>query len=188
MSLNIAFLDANQAISCHSHILSKSINPYTSPISTFLWHPTIYTPMLQMPKPSQSNIVFVVHVIVLNSPVFLSCIPFLFTVNILEFLNFNQMSFNTVTCVFIINSSVFNSLIFCLNNERLFFWYVQEINEEWLSDKSRFAYDGLKRQRLVAPMIKDSQNQLVSCSWEEAFFSTVGKVRFLFSCLEKKYL
>jgi NADH dehydrogenase (ubiquinone) Fe-S protein 1 len=29
-----------------------------------------------------------------------------------------------------------------------------DINEEWLADKARFAYDGLKRQRLLTPMMK----------------------------------
>ena len=30
----------------------------------------------------------------------------------------------------------------------------EEVNEEWLSDKGRFQYDGLKRQRLNVPLIK----------------------------------
>jgi NADH dehydrogenase/NADH:ubiquinone oxidoreductase subunit G len=30
----------------------------------------------------------------------------------------------------------------------------EAINEEWLSDKGRFQYDGLKRQRLDRPMVK----------------------------------
>lgn len=30
----------------------------------------------------------------------------------------------------------------------------EDINEEWISDKARFQYDGLKRQRLTAPMVK----------------------------------
>ncbi len=29
------------------------------------------------------------------------------------------------------------------------------VNEEWISDKTRFAYDGLKRQRLTTPFIRD---------------------------------
>ena len=33
----------------------------------------------------------------------------------------------------------------------------EEINEEWLCDKSRFACDGLKRQRLTVPLMKDNQ-------------------------------
>lgn len=31
----------------------------------------------------------------------------------------------------------------------------EDINEEWISDKTRFAYDGLKRQRLTLPMLKN---------------------------------
>jgi NADH dehydrogenase/NADH:ubiquinone oxidoreductase subunit G len=30
----------------------------------------------------------------------------------------------------------------------------EDVNEEWLSDKARFQYDGLKRQRLNTPMVK----------------------------------
>ena len=30
----------------------------------------------------------------------------------------------------------------------------EEVNEEWLSDKARFQYDGLKRQRLNVPLVK----------------------------------
>jgi NADH dehydrogenase (ubiquinone) Fe-S protein 1 len=28
----------------------------------------------------------------------------------------------------------------------------EEVNEEWISDKQRYAYDGLKKQRLTIPM------------------------------------
>ncbi|XP_050435934.1 NADH-ubiquinone oxidoreductase 75 kDa subunit, mitochondrial [Adelges cooleyi] len=44
----------------------------------------------------------------------------------------------------------------------------EDINEEWLSDKSRFSYDGLKRQRLITPMVKDSKGNLVPVEWEDA--------------------
>nr|XP_054768057.1 NADH-ubiquinone oxidoreductase 75 kDa subunit, mitochondrial-like [Lytechinus pictus] len=44
----------------------------------------------------------------------------------------------------------------------------EEINEEWLSDKSRFAYDGLKRQRLTVPMVKNEEGNLTPTDWEEA--------------------
>lgn len=30
----------------------------------------------------------------------------------------------------------------------------EDVNEEWLSDKGRYQYDGLKRQRLDKPMVK----------------------------------
>ena len=42
------------------------------------------------------------------------------------------------------------------------------INEEWISDKTRFAYDGLKRKRFITPMIKKN-NLFVQSSWKEAF-------------------
>jgi len=43
-----------------------------------------------------------------------------------------------------------------------------DINEEWISDKSRWSVDGLRRQRLDAPMMKNADGQLVSCSWVDA--------------------
>ena len=51
----------------------------------------------------------------------------------------------------------------------------EEINEEWLSDKARFSCDGLKRQRLTHPMVKNAQGELKQCTWEEAVV-TVAKV------------
>jgi NADH dehydrogenase/NADH:ubiquinone oxidoreductase subunit G len=51
----------------------------------------------------------------------------------------------------------------------------EDINEEWLSDKSRFACDGLKRQRLTFPMMKDHNGELKPCDWEDAIL-TVAKV------------
>lgn len=43
----------------------------------------------------------------------------------------------------------------------------EDVNEEWLSDKGRFQYDGLKRQRLNVPMVKGSKG-LANASWAEA--------------------
>lgn len=42
-----------------------------------------------------------------------------------------------------------------------------EINEEWISDKTRFFYDGLKVQRLTTPLVRDG-NRFVPTSWEKA--------------------
>ncbi|CAO3695774.1 unnamed protein product [Rhizopus microsporus] len=42
-----------------------------------------------------------------------------------------------------------------------------EINEEWISDKTRFFYDGLKVQRLTTPLIREG-NRFVPASWEKA--------------------
>ena len=45
----------------------------------------------------------------------------------------------------------------------------EEINEEWISDKTRFSYDGLKRQRLTKPMIRNENGNFDSVEWLEAF-------------------
>jgi len=57
-----------------------------------------------------------------------------------------------------------------------------DINEEWISDKTRFAYDGLKRQRLTAPYVRDAAGDLQEASWEvalnavaDALVGTAGK-------------
>jgi len=52
----------------------------------------------------------------------------------------------------------------------------EDINEEWMADKGRFSYDGLKRQRLVNPMVKNKQGRLTVCDWEDALFSIVEKL------------
>lgn len=41
------------------------------------------------------------------------------------------------------------------------------INEEWISDKARFSYDGLKFQRLDRPYLK-REGKLLESSWQEA--------------------
>ncbi|WVQ77963.1 NADH dehydrogenase (quinone), G subunit [Cryptococcus sp. DSM 104549] len=42
-----------------------------------------------------------------------------------------------------------------------------EINEEWISDKTRYAYDGLKYQRLTTPLVREG-NRFVPAGWEAA--------------------
>ncbi|PIA63826.1 hypothetical protein AQUCO_00201273v1 [Aquilegia coerulea] len=44
----------------------------------------------------------------------------------------------------------------------------EDINEEWISDKTRFCYDGLKRQRLNDPMIRGPDGRFKSVSWRDA--------------------
>ncbi|WP_035583482.1 NADH-quinone oxidoreductase subunit NuoG [Hyphomonas jannaschiana] len=44
----------------------------------------------------------------------------------------------------------------------------EDINEEWLSDKSRFVWDGLARQRLDTPYVR-VDGRLKPASWGEAF-------------------
>ncbi|HJS31833.1 MAG TPA: NADH-quinone oxidoreductase subunit NuoG [Alphaproteobacteria bacterium] len=44
----------------------------------------------------------------------------------------------------------------------------EDVNEEWISDKTRFACDGLKRQRLDRPYVR-REGKLQPSSWREAF-------------------
>lgn len=48
-----------------------------------------------------------------------------------------------------------------------------DINEEWITDKTRFAYDGLKRQRLTRPLVRSAAEPSkwddTSSTWRGAF-------------------
>jgi len=50
-----------------------------------------------------------------------------------------------------------------------------EVNEEWLSDKSRFSYDGVVSQRLDTPLIKEN-GTLTPVSWEAALEHVASKM------------
>lgn len=52
------------------------------------------------------------------------------------------------------------------------------VNEEWISDKTRYAYDGLKRQRLDRPYVR-RDGKLRPASWAEAFQAIAAKVKGL---------
>ncbi|XP_068447095.1 NADH-ubiquinone oxidoreductase 75 kDa subunit, mitochondrial-like [Clinocottus analis] len=53
----------------------------------------------------------------------------------------------------------------------------EDVNEEWISDKTRFAYDGLKRQRLTQPMVKNDSGQLTPTTWEDALSRVAGALQ-----------
>ncbi|MBM3618251.1 MAG: NADH-quinone oxidoreductase subunit G, partial [Alphaproteobacteria bacterium] len=52
----------------------------------------------------------------------------------------------------------------------------EEVNEEWISDKSRFACDGLRVQRLDRPFVRKN-GKLAEATWEEAFAAVAAKVK-----------
>ena len=51
-----------------------------------------------------------------------------------------------------------------------------EINEEWISDKTRYACDGLLKQRLDVPYIK-KENKLVEANWDDAIQLISNKIK-----------
>jgi NADH-quinone oxidoreductase subunit G len=52
----------------------------------------------------------------------------------------------------------------------------EAVNEEWISDKSRFAIDGLRRQRLDRPYVR-REGKLQPASWGEALAAIAGRVK-----------
>jgi NADH dehydrogenase (ubiquinone) Fe-S protein 1 len=45
----------------------------------------------------------------------------------------------------------------------------EEVNDEWISDKSRYAYDGLGRQRLSVPLVRNKETgQFEEATWERS--------------------
>ena len=50
------------------------------------------------------------------------------------------------------------------------------VNEEWLADKSRFAVDGLLRQRLDKPYVR-KDGKLQAASWAEALAAVAAKLK-----------
>lgn len=53
----------------------------------------------------------------------------------------------------------------------------EDINEEWISDKTRHACDGLRYQRLDRPYVRDEQGKLREASWEQAFEAIAAQMR-----------
>ena len=51
----------------------------------------------------------------------------------------------------------------------------EDVNEEWISDKTRFIWDGLKSQRLDRPYVRKN-GKLVAASWDDAFEVIAGKI------------
>jgi NADH-quinone oxidoreductase subunit G len=52
----------------------------------------------------------------------------------------------------------------------------EDINEEWIADRTRYACDGLRRQRLDRPYVRNAEGRLEPASWEEAFKAIAGRL------------
>ena len=52
----------------------------------------------------------------------------------------------------------------------------EEVNEEWISDKTRYAIDGLSRQRLDKPYIREG-GRLRPATWSEALDAVAAKLK-----------
>ncbi|MSO53629.1 MAG: NADH-quinone oxidoreductase subunit G [Rhodospirillales bacterium] len=52
----------------------------------------------------------------------------------------------------------------------------EDVNEEWISDKTRFACDGLMRQRLDRPYVRRN-GKLQAATWDEAFAAIAERLK-----------
>jgi len=52
-----------------------------------------------------------------------------------------------------------------------------DVNEEWISDKTRYAVDGLGRQRLDRPYVRTADGKLKPATWAEAFAAVASKIK-----------
>ncbi|MBL4805490.1 MAG: NADH-quinone oxidoreductase subunit G, partial [Alphaproteobacteria bacterium] len=53
----------------------------------------------------------------------------------------------------------------------------EDVNEEWISDRTRFAYDGLNENRLDRPYVRDEDSgKLVEATWDQAFARIAEKL------------
>ena len=52
----------------------------------------------------------------------------------------------------------------------------EEVNEEWISDKTRHSFDGLKKQRLVVPMSRKDDGSFAELNWQEAMQKAAEKL------------
>ena len=54
----------------------------------------------------------------------------------------------------------------------------EAVNEEWMADRGRFSFDGLKRRRLDRPWVR-KDGKLVAATWPEAFAAIATKLSAL---------
>jgi NADH-quinone oxidoreductase chain G len=52
----------------------------------------------------------------------------------------------------------------------------ENINEEWISDKTRFAFDGLQQQRLYEPVLKNNSGIFETTTWRHAIKLVLAKL------------
>ncbi len=55
----------------------------------------------------------------------------------------------------------------------------EAVNEEWISDKTRYACDGLARQRLDRPYLRGEDGRLTEATWEAAFTAIAERLKGL---------
>lgn len=82
-----------------------------------------------------------------------------------------------------VHDAVGSNIMFCTRgNEvlRILPRLNEDVNEEWISDKARFAHDGLMENRIDQPYVRDAvDGRLKPASWERAFETISNNLRDL---------
>lgn len=52
----------------------------------------------------------------------------------------------------------------------------EEVNEDWISDKTRHGWEGVKRQRLNSPYARSSEGEIHKWTWEKSINMIVQKI------------
>ena len=55
----------------------------------------------------------------------------------------------------------------------------EDVNEEWISDRTRYACDGLRRQRLDTPYLRGADGRLAPVDWDEALAAVAARLNGL---------
>ncbi len=53
----------------------------------------------------------------------------------------------------------------------------EDVNEEWINDKTRFSYDGLKKKRLDRPWVRGDDGKLHEASWDDALTAVAAQLK-----------
>lgn len=100
----------------------------------------------------------------------LTSIPYMFKARPWEVRRVNSIDVMDATGTNIELSCRFNRVLRVLPREH------DEINQEWVSDKGRWAIDSLEMQRLVTPMNSVDGNNLVPVEWDYALKRAATKI------------
>ncbi|XP_013143000.1 PREDICTED: NADH-ubiquinone oxidoreductase 75 kDa subunit, mitochondrial-like [Papilio polytes] len=109
----------------------------------------------------------------------LTAIPYMFKARPWEVKRVNSIDVTDATGTNIILNHRFNRVLRVLPREN------NEVNQEWLSDKGRWAIDSLEMQRLVTPMCRDEDGTLVPIEWDVALKLACKLLKEASSCPDR---
>lgn len=111
----------------------------------------------------------------------LTSIPYKFKARPWEVIRTNSIDVTDATGTNIVVNHRFNRVLRVLPREN------DEVNQEWLSDKGRWAIDSLEMQRLTKPMIRGACG-LEAVEWDYALATAGSMIKILTTCSPHKLM